>query len=171
MITAIALGTMLSVSASTSADAQTITVNSAPTKAPVVTQVADEELGFIDIWFPFMPDPLLDQTPLEPEVQENFWLLAIVSGFGPFGTFWAPMVFLDGVELHEDFTIEALIGWAIHVPFYYFFGLGIYLNIIHGINTIDRNIKKARGKPPAKWSQNNIDALPGMEKAVATAAY
>lgn len=170
MITAIALSTILSVGAATDANANTISATSNVVKAPVATLVQEEEIGFVEKWFPFMPDPLTDQSPLEPEVQENFWLLAIISGCLPWGSFWAPMVFLDGVELHEDFTMEALIGWTIHIPFYWFFYIpGIYLNMIHGIQTIDRNIKKTRGKPRAQWSKNDITALPGME--VAAAAY
>jgi hypothetical protein len=133
---------------------------SADSKAPVVL-VAEEELSPIDIYFPFMPDPILDQTPLEPEVAENIWVLLIVGvALGPINAFIPTLIVGDTVQVHEDFMMEQLIGGLIKIPFYYFFGLGAYLNAIGYVQTLDRNIKKTRGKPPAKWAADEVVGAP-----------
>lgn len=151
--------------------------------ALVVTPVADEELGFIDLYFPFMPDPITDQAPLEPEVQENFWLLYIVYalGSGVASPVWVHMIFMGDTDVGEDHLMEALIGWLIHLPIFvvaWFPILGWiaalaniwYLIPLLGINTLDRNVKKVRGKPPAKWGSN--EALPpSADVAAANMAF
>lgn len=147
--------------------------------ALVVTPVADEEVGFIDMYFPFMPNPIMDQTPLEPEVQENFWLLYIVYAVGSFlaSPVWVHMIFMGDVDVGEDHMMEALIGWLIHVPLFLIMWIPIlgwiaalaniwYLIPLLGVNTLDRNVKKVRGKPPAKWPESN-NALPHSNEAVA----
>ena len=171
--------------ASSAITAQTASVQAdASSDAVVVTPVAEgEEIGFIDLYFPFMPDPIMDQAPLEPEVQENFWLLYIVyalgSGFA--SPVWVHMIFMGDTDVGEDHLMEALIGWLIHLPLYIIFWIPIlgwiaalaniwYLIPLLGINTLDRNVKKVRGKPPAKWG-NNEALPPSADKAAANMAF
>lgn len=187
MIHAVVLGGLLAAAApsanvATAANNAVDTVSVEKSDTLVVTPVADEEIGFVDLYFPFMPDPIMDQAPLEPEVQENFWLLYIVYavGGGVASPVWAHMIFLGDVDVGEDHLMEALIGWLIHVPLFLIMWIPIlgwiaalaniwYLIPLQGVNTLDRNIKKVRGKPPAKWAASN--ALPEAEVAAANMAF
>lgn len=144
------------------------------TSAPVeqnVIQVQDggEEVGALDIYFPVLHyNVILDQAPLEPEVGENIWvLLALGVVLGPINAFVPDLMLPEGTEVHEDFMMEQLIGGVIAWPFYYFAGFGAYLNAVGFVSRLDRNIKKSRGKPPAKWE----GSLNAEQPAVATMAF
>jgi len=97
---------------------------------------------------------------------------------------------LSDVKVHEDHQSEAIVGWLLHQIGYvgfvtlYWPGFiwtivnGLYLTPIFAIHCLDRNLKKKKGKRPAKWSQKgndtksvaNLGALPGMPK-VSVLAY
>ena len=186
MLSAISFVTLMGISASTPAMVETSSVqiqnhnDDAGESLVLVKKKKKEEISFIDKYFPFMPSVVLDQEPLEKEIQENFWLLYILYGIlAPIGSpVYVHQLVLSDVKVHEDHQSEAIVGWLLHEIGYlgyftfYWPGLiwtianGLYFTPIFGIHTLDRNIKKKKGKKPAKWSQNNgvkdLDALPGM---------
>jgi hypothetical protein len=191
MLSAISFVTLMGLSATTPSMVETQSFqmqnhnHDAGDSLVLVKKKKKEELNFIDKYFPFMPSVVLDQEPLEKEIQENFWLLYVLYGIlAPIGSpVYVHQLVLSDVKVHKDHQSEAIVGWLLHeigylgyITFYWpgliwTFANGLYFTPIFAIHCLDRNIKKKKGKKPAKWSQNksvtDLDALPGMPKVVA----
>jgi hypothetical protein len=140
----------LAVSAASSGAADT---NNNPVVLAADAAPNPEEEGFIDIWLPWHWGPITDQTPLEPEVAENIWVLLILGAvLGPINAFIPTLIVGDTVQVHEDFMIPQLVMGFVCWWGTYFAGIGAYLNAVGYVHRLDRFIKKSRGKPPAKWA-------------------
>jgi len=156
----------------------------AHTKAvtPRVKPVAEEEVGFIDKYYPFV---LADN--LHPEIEDNLvvvWLLsALLWEFA--GALWIPKAMV-GLDVDDEFMSEALVGWLIHlVPLaltftgilswlgaIYWIAASAYLSPVHIINTYNRHIvgggKKKSGDGESKKSAD-LKGVLGMPEVAAAA--
>lgn len=135
-----------------------------------VLLVQDEELGFVDSYFPFT---LAVNNPSVDDNMAGLWIGVLL----PFGFLWSPFVFGDE-KPGEDFVLDAIIiallhmapylavfivlipviGWILALPinaalFIYTWANWLYLTPVAIINAYDRSIGPGSGggrKPAPK---------------------
>lgn len=170
----------------TPADAQ-----AAPADDQVVLVQDDEELGFVDKYFPFTLNVTHDS------VDENLvglWIGVLL----PFGFIWSPYVFGDE-KPGEDFVVDAIIialihlapllglffvwipivGWALGVVLWiYALVNGFYLTPVAIINAYDRSLgggggggrKRSKPKKERRRRRRDEDAMRLVPEAPSVAA-